>query len=156
MERLATVLPERRPDPDAAVRLIAAYWKALGKMNIDVFEATVDRACETLERFPRPATLWTLSREVKRLQPVHQETPAYGDFLWGFAQRALFQWLLRRVATHGKLPEDRLQAVIAEKNAQLAFLRALIGDGDPEATPERFILHFERRANQVADVRAAA
>lgn len=156
IERLALVLPDRRPDAEQFAKLVGAYWKSLAKMDIAVFEAAVDRACETLERFPRPATLWNLSREVKRAAPIREETPAFGDALYGFANRVMFQWLWRQVCSNGPLDEERLQRVIRMKNDELAMHRLLIEDQDPEATPERFIDRFQVRADAIAETRMVA
>lgn len=156
IEKLALVLPDRRPDAEGMERLTRAYWTALGKMHIDVFERVVERAVETLERFPRPATLWNLAREVKRSAPPREEKPPVGDTYHAFGQRTMFQWLLRRIRQSGPLDAETLQRVIAMKNLEVDAYRALHQDGDPEATPERFVTRFEEGANRIVAMKVAA
>lgn len=156
LERLC-VVHDRRIDGDSLGKLTAAYWHALRSMSIDVFEAACDRAIETTDRFPRPATLWAISKEGRQANRYQTpDKPPFGDALYGWANRKMFAWLRRYVRLNGRMSEAKLQEVVAAKNDNLEILRGLMAEKDPEATGERFVTYFERQANAIAERREAA
>lgn len=130
---------DRRLDADGFDKLAGAYWVACAKMDVRVFEQVCERAAREADRFPKPATLWALAKELRRGAPAQKISPPVGDWLDGFANRRLFAWLWAwTMATKRRMPEAQLARIIEAKNHQLAMFRALHDDRDPEATTARF------------------
>lgn len=156
-ERLCLV-HEKRLDGESFVKLCEAYWIAMARMDVNVFERVIERAIEETDRFPRPNSLWGISKTLKNEQiyRVAQSGEPELDVLTRFANRVMFRWLWKRILKggRGELPAKTLEAVIAMKARELGFLRALVEERDPEATSGRFIDRFEAEADRIAGVSA--
>lgn len=158
LERLCVVF-ERRIDASSLAELVDAYWQALQRMDLGVFERVIERAVATLERFPKPAQLWGLAKDQRRAQPVVEDAKPHGDGLYGWSNRVMFAWLWARMRRHGvraRLTEGQLERVKRVKQDELATLRELLADKDPDATVNRFVSRFEAAANAIADEALAA
>lgn len=152
-DKLCLVL-DKRLDTATSAKLTAAYWTALNRMDVSVFERSCERACETLDRFPKPGQLWTIARELRAEAgaSARQEAAAkpVGDALHGYANRVLFWWLWDHTVKRGPLDPGQLTAVIRAKDEMLAQYRMLIAEHDPDATDGRFRRLFEEQANRLA------